>query len=73
MNCSSLQPVAEPIPICSFCLGTKEQNREKKPEELISCADCGNSGTWFPIYLLTYLAEQEEHMELSWYLPSACR
>lgn len=40
----SSQPVAEPIPICSFCLGTKEQNREKKPEELISCADCGNSG-----------------------------
>ncbi|XP_075457630.1 histone acetyltransferase KAT6A isoform X4 [Ascaphus truei] len=39
-----LPPVAEPIPICSFCLGTKEQNREKKPEELISCADCGNSG-----------------------------
>ncbi|KAK0143784.1 Histone acetyltransferase KAT6A [Merluccius polli] len=37
-------PVAEPIPICSFCLGTKEQNRDKKPEELISCADCGNSG-----------------------------
>ncbi|ELW71418.1 Histone acetyltransferase MYST3 [Tupaia chinensis] len=37
------KPVAEPIPICSFCLGTKEQNREKKPEELISCADCGNS------------------------------
>ncbi|OXB62716.1 hypothetical protein ASZ78_010783 [Callipepla squamata] len=39
-----INPVAEPIPICSFCLGTKEQNREKKPEELISCADCGNSG-----------------------------
>lgn len=39
-----LQPVAEPIPICSFCLGTKEQNRDKRPEELISCADCGNSG-----------------------------
>uniref|UniRef100_A0AAR2KSK1 Histone acetyltransferase n=1 Tax=Pygocentrus nattereri TaxID=42514 RepID=A0AAR2KSK1_PYGNA len=38
------RPVAEPIPICSFCLGTKEQNRDKKPEELISCADCGNSG-----------------------------
>ncbi|KAM8974105.1 histone acetyltransferase KAT6A isoform 2-T2 [Pelodytes ibericus] len=38
------KPVAEPIPICSFCLGTKEHNREKKPEELISCADCGNSG-----------------------------
>ncbi|XP_068616996.1 histone acetyltransferase KAT6A [Brachionichthys hirsutus] len=38
------EPVAEPIPICSFCLGTKEQNRDKRPEELISCADCGNSG-----------------------------
>ncbi|KAI4821185.1 hypothetical protein KUCAC02_029127, partial [Chaenocephalus aceratus] len=41
---SPCQPVAEPIPICSFCLGTKEQNRDKRPEELISCADCGNSG-----------------------------
>lgn len=41
---SLCQPVAEPIPICSFCLGTKEQNRDKRPEELISCADCGNSG-----------------------------
>ncbi|XP_048378698.1 histone acetyltransferase KAT6A-like isoform X1 [Stegostoma tigrinum] len=38
------RPRAEPIPICGFCLGTKEQNREKKREELISCADCGNSG-----------------------------
>lgn len=38
------KPRAEPIPICGFCLGTKEQNREKKREELISCADCGNSG-----------------------------
>ncbi|XP_038949640.1 histone acetyltransferase KAT6B isoform X4 [Rattus norvegicus] len=38
------QPRADPIPICSFCLGTKESNREKKPEELVSCADCGSSG-----------------------------
>ncbi|XP_067995958.1 histone acetyltransferase KAT6B isoform X3 [Melanerpes formicivorus] len=38
------QPRADPIPICSFCLGTKESNREKKPEELLSCADCGSSG-----------------------------
>ncbi|OXB77703.1 UNVERIFIED_CONTAM: hypothetical protein H355_003532 [Colinus virginianus] len=40
------QPRADPIPICSFCLGTKESNREKKPEELLSCADCGSSGMW---------------------------
>ncbi|KAM9282455.1 histone acetyltransferase KAT6B isoform 1-T1 [Cariama cristata] len=39
-----VQPRADPIPICSFCLGTKESNREKKPEELLSCADCGSSG-----------------------------
>uniref|UniRef100_A0A8C6VM67 histone acetyltransferase n=1 Tax=Naja naja TaxID=35670 RepID=A0A8C6VM67_NAJNA len=38
------QPRADPIPICSFCLGTKESNREKKPEGLLSCADCGSSG-----------------------------
>ncbi|XP_023653851.2 histone acetyltransferase KAT6B isoform X2 [Paramormyrops kingsleyae] len=37
-------PRADPIPICSFCLGTKESNREKRPEELLSCADCGSSG-----------------------------
>ncbi|XP_057681397.1 histone acetyltransferase KAT6B isoform X2 [Corythoichthys intestinalis] len=34
----------DPIPICSFCLGTKESNRDKCPEELLSCADCGSSG-----------------------------
>ncbi|GAB1611084.1 hypothetical protein Ahia01_001395400, partial [Argonauta hians] len=35
---------ALPMPLCSFCLGTVEQNRNSVPEELISCADCGNSG-----------------------------
>uniref|UniRef100_A0A673MDQ2 histone acetyltransferase n=1 Tax=Sinocyclocheilus rhinocerous TaxID=307959 RepID=A0A673MDQ2_9TELE len=38
------RPRADPIPICSFCLGTKESNRDKRPEELLSCADCGSSG-----------------------------
>ncbi|XP_076327010.1 LOW QUALITY PROTEIN: uncharacterized protein LOC143233960 [Tachypleus tridentatus] len=35
---------AVPIPLCSFCRGTAESNREGVSEELISCADCGNSG-----------------------------
>ncbi|XP_058882338.1 histone acetyltransferase KAT6B-like isoform X4 [Acipenser ruthenus] len=35
---------ADPIPICSFCLGTRESNRDKTQEELLSCADCGSSG-----------------------------
>ena len=34
---------AKPSPICSFCLGTSSRNREHKPEQLISCKDCGNS------------------------------
>lgn len=37
-------PKTNPSAICSFCLGTVEQNKQKKPEELISCHDCGNSG-----------------------------
>ncbi|XP_031416490.1 histone acetyltransferase KAT6B [Clupea harengus] len=40
----SPQTRADPIPICSFCLGTKESNRDKRPEDLLSCADCGSSG-----------------------------
>jgi len=34
---------AKPSTICSFCLGTRERNRDRKPEEFISCKDCGNS------------------------------
>ncbi|XP_022251988.1 histone acetyltransferase KAT6A-like isoform X2 [Limulus polyphemus] len=41
---NSLHKKAVPIPICSFCRGTAESNREGVSEELISCADCGNSG-----------------------------
>lgn len=29
---------------CGFCLGTAERNKDGVGEELISCADCGNSG-----------------------------
>lgn len=37
-------PKVKPSAICSFCLGTAEQNRQKKAEGLISCHECGNSG-----------------------------
>ena len=37
-------PKVKPSAICSFCLGTTEQNRQKKAEVLISCHECGNSG-----------------------------
>ncbi|KAK7507734.1 hypothetical protein BaRGS_00000699, partial [Batillaria attramentaria] len=36
--------IAPPVPICSFCLGSAEKNRDGHHENLISCADCGNSG-----------------------------
>jgi len=29
---------------CGFCLGTADRNKDGEEEELISCADCGNSG-----------------------------
>ena len=38
------EPKAKPSNVCSFCLGTKENNRDKKAEDLISCHECGNSG-----------------------------
>ena len=38
------EPKVKPSSICSFCLGTSEQNKQKKSEELVSCHDCGNSG-----------------------------
>ena len=34
----------EPSPVCGFCLGTSESNKNKHPEQLLSCVDCGNSG-----------------------------
>eukprot|EP00116_Pleurobrachia_bachei_P001399 sb/3461661/ len=34
----------EPSPVCGFCLGTSECNKEKQTELLLSCVDCGNSG-----------------------------
>lgn len=37
-------PKVKPSPICSFCLGTMESNREKQSERLLSCYECGNSG-----------------------------
>ena len=38
------EPKVKPNVVCSFCLGTAECNREKVPEQLISCYECGNSG-----------------------------
>ncbi|XP_052686020.1 histone acetyltransferase KAT6B-like isoform X3 [Crassostrea angulata] len=35
---------AKPVLICCFCLGDENKNRDGVPEDLISCAECGNSG-----------------------------
>lgn len=31
--------------VCSFCLGDEDKNAEGIPEDMIHCANCGNSGT----------------------------
>lgn len=38
------EPKVNPSAICSFCLGTVEQNKQKKSEKVVSCHECGNSG-----------------------------
>ena len=40
----SFQKVAKPIGICGFCLGDNEKNAQGIAEEMIHCAECGNSG-----------------------------
>nr|XP_039272901.1 uncharacterized protein LOC120347119 isoform X1 [Styela clava]XP_039272902.1 uncharacterized protein LOC120347119 isoform X2 [Styela clava] len=39
-----LETRAVPIQICGDCRGTAQCNKIGEPEELLSCADCGNSG-----------------------------
>jgi hypothetical protein len=39
-----LEPKVKPNMVCSFCLGTEENNRSNVAEELLSCYECGNSG-----------------------------
>ncbi|CAF0995130.1 unnamed protein product [Adineta steineri] len=36
--------IAKPIGICGFCLGDNLKNANGIPEEMIHCAECGNSG-----------------------------
>lgn len=37
-------PVAIPPGTCPICLGSEKRNRDGRPEKLISCNSCGNSG-----------------------------
>lgn len=36
--------VKQPLPICSFCFGSNEQNRDGVPEDLLTCCNCKRSG-----------------------------
>ena len=43
---------AKPNGYCDFCLGDDNLNKKtNKPEKLVSCADCGRSGTQL-VYLV---------------------
>ena len=45
---SNFQPIkkkkVDASTFCGFCRGTAQCNKDGEEEELISCADCGNSG-----------------------------
>ncbi|UJR10028.1 hypothetical protein I4U23_014251 [Adineta vaga] len=36
--------VVKPMGVCSFCLGDEDKNAQGIPEDMISCAECGNCG-----------------------------
>ena len=40
--------------ICGFCLGDNEKNAQGIAEEMIHCAECGNSGKNFKIFNVRY-------------------
>lgn len=42
----SLQPKVMPNAICGICQKGKESNKKGKPEALIHCSQCKNSGKW---------------------------
>ena len=48
LMCTIFQPIkkkkVDASTFCGFCLGTADCNKDGEEEELISCADCGNSG-----------------------------
>ena len=39
-----VQKIAKPMGVCSFCLGDEDKNAHGLPEDMIHCAECGNSG-----------------------------
>ncbi len=42
----TVEGASQPLNICDFCLGDASENkRTNQPEFLISCHDCGRSGT----------------------------
>ncbi|CAF3716208.1 unnamed protein product [Adineta steineri] len=36
--------IVKPMGVCSFCLGDEDKNAKGIPEDMISCAECGNCG-----------------------------
>jgi len=36
--------MVKPMGICSFCMGDEDKNAQGVPEDMISCAECGNCG-----------------------------
>lgn len=48
-NILPLQPKVIPSAICGICQKGKESNKKGKPEALIHCSQCDNSGKFTPL------------------------
>ena len=49
---------------CGFCRGTAQSNKDGEEEELISCADCGNSGKGNSTWMQRPWEKQYAHVPL---------
>ena len=38
---------------CGFCRGTREKNKYDEEEDLLTCSECGNSGKYFYVSVLS--------------------
>lgn len=51
---------------CSFCMGSDDSNKLKRPERMVSCGQCGRSGHPTCLNMMTEKLAKKV-MEYDWY------
>lgn len=54
-NRNGSKKIIKPMGICSFCMGDEDKNAKGVPEDMISCAECGNCGMKFFFFLFCFI------------------